>query len=209
MLYSEASEKTGPEHMHSGFFACLMAFFLLFSTPGKTLANDDNAPSIPWSIHQFTSDFAAGNKAFKTIAKIWLPYDQKLLLSGSIYKQQTRKYYFLPPLPTSLEINKRASLTDFGVIGMINWPMITWDSWSFDFNGRISGAQHYFGPAYQKTRWNFEHQLGWDVNYRLTDSVRSSLGFYNYRIINNFQPDNPAQSYISSNGGFASLIMQF
>jgi len=144
---------------------------------------------------------------FTAKGDIHLSHKQILLFSSRVYS--TRKYDFLPSFVSSLEFHKRKSITDFGVIGVIDWPLFHQEKWSIHINGKVSGSQQFAGPAHQRNRWNFEHQIGWNSNYQITDDLQTSIGIYQYRIINNYQYDNPAQSYINSTGGFASLRYQF
>ena len=198
ILYAYSLEKPKTEFVHSGFFACMMAFLLTTTCPTKSHAIE---------IKPTEEKPTENNIMYRTSGRIYLPYGQNLLLSGNIYA--LKKYNILTAFAPSLEYNKRESITDFGVTGIIKWPLIEEKSWSLHLNGKLSGSQHYLGIAPQRNRWNFEHQIGWDANYHLADALQASFGIYHYRIINHFQYDNPTQSYINSNAGFASLRLSF
>lgn len=211
--YLFISEKYKTAYLHSGFFVCLIAFLMMITCPSDCRAIDIQLTE---GLEQRHTDFRlqnaflsepVGDILFRTKGKIYLPYSQKLQFSSNIY--HVKKYSFLPELVSSLEYNKRQSITDFGVTGIIKWPLIQQKNWSININGKVSGSQQYSGPAHQKSRWDFEHQIGWDANYQLGNALQVSLGIYHYRIINNYLTDNPAQAYISSGGGFASLHLQF
>ncbi len=207
------SEKYKTAYFHAGFFVCIIAFLLVIAYPGKSMAIDQQL--LP-SQEEATSNFRLpvdffNEQARKTLftakGDIHLSHKQTLLFSSRVYSM--RKYTFLPSFISSLEFHKRKSITDFGVIGVIDWPLFQQEKWSIHINGKVSGSQQFAGPAHQRNRWNFEHQIGWNSNYHITNDLQTSIGIYQYRIINDFQYDNPAQSYINSTGGFASLRYQF
>lgn len=197
----------------TGFFAYVISFLIIAATPLNSKAievqqiyhPEQHQPALRLQ-RAFLNDFTDA-PLFKSDGRIYLSYGQKIQFSSKIYS--VRKYNFLPSFASSLEFHKRQSITDFGMIGTIKWPLLQRESWSIDFNGTLSGAQQYSGPSHQKNRWDFEHQIGWDANYHIADDLRASVGVYQYRIISNLQYSNPAGSYINSSGGFASLRLQF
>lgn len=211
--YLTTTEKHHTAYLHSGFFTCLIALFMTIISPSNSRATDiqivdilkQNQPSL--HLQDAFLGNLPGEILFKSSGEIYLPYGQKLQFLSHIYT--VRKYRFLPEFASALEFNKRKSIADPGVIGMIKWPLFSGNSWSININGKVISAQQYSGPSHQKNRWNFEHQAGWDANYQLSPGLQASLGVYHYRIINNFHSDNPTQAYISSGGGFASLLWQF
>ncbi|MBL4802404.1 MAG: hypothetical protein JKY45_10965 [Emcibacter sp.] len=204
-LYLSQSETYKPEtyitgHFHSGFLACVIAFLIATSTPTPCHAINLQPIKTP-------HDKRNSLTLFKSHRNLSLAYGQDFLLSGNIYA--VKKHDFLSSFAPTLEFNKRHSITDLGVTGIIKWPMIQEKSWSLLLNGKVSGSHHYPHSRHQRNRWNFEHQIGWDANYQFANSLQASVGIYHYRIINHFQYDNPTRSYIKSNAGFARLRLSF
>lgn len=167
--------------------------------------NRQNQP-IPHLQNDFFSQRTAA-ALFRTSGKLYLPYAQNLLFSGNIYAM--KKYNILPSFASSLEYEKSRSITDFGMVGIVKWPLLQQKNWSIHLNGKVRGSKQYLGTTHQRNRWNFEHQFGGNANYHFTDSFRASLGLYHYRIISDFRADNSAGSYINSDSGIASLRFQF
>ncbi len=211
------SKKYNPGYIHSGFFVCLIAVFLMITSSVNSLALDvqrlkstaisleENQPTL--HLQNYFLNALAITSLYNANGRISLPYGQNLLFASNIYT--VRKYNFLPLFASSLEINKRESITDFGMVGMVKLPLIQRKNWSIDINGKVSGSQQYLGTTHQKNRWNFEHQIGWDANYHIGDDLQATLGIYHYRIVNDTQNEDSAGSYINSGGGFASLRLQF
>lgn len=207
------SEKYKTAYFHAGFFTCIIAFLMVIAYPVQSMAIEEqllppqtaNDPAFRLPVDFF--DEQARKTLFAAKGDIYLSHKQTLLFSSRVYSM--RKYNFLPSFVSSLEFHERKSITDFGVIGVIDWPLFQQEKWSIHINGKVSGSQQFAGPAHQRNRWNFEHQIGWNSNYQITNDLQTSIGVYQYRIINNYQYDNPAQSYINSTGGFASLRYQF
>ncbi|MCK5425497.1 MAG: hypothetical protein KAI89_08995 [Emcibacter sp.] len=211
--YLTTVEKHHTGHLHSGFLTCLIALLIIIFSPLNSRAIDiqitDNLKKNQSSLRvqkAFLVNFP-GENLFKSSGEISLLNGKKLQFSSTIYT--VRKYQFLPEFASALEFNKQKNITGLGIIGNLKWPLYKGENWSININGKVIRAQQHAGPSHQKNRWNFEHQIGWDTNYNISPSLQASLGVYHYRIIKNFHYDNPAQTYISSGGGFASLLWQF
>lgn len=116
---------------------------------------------------------------------------------------------FLPPVLSALEIEKRVNIVGIGITGTLRLPVLRRNNWTISLNGSISSAYYNLETHQQKNRWSFEHQFGGDASYHFNNFLRFSLGVRHYRIINDFQHDNPAKSYIKSNGGIMSLRFQY
>lgn len=217
LLYLYHSGKYKTKYLHAGFFVCMAAFLMLVTTPVDGVAievqqlkpaeNSFGENQSALRLRNYFSNELAVTSLYKANRKIYLPYRQNLLFSGNM--STVRKYNFLPLFPSPLEINKRESITDFGMTEMVKLPLIQKDNWSMDINGKISSSKPYLGTNHQRNRWNFKHQIGWNASYHLADGLQASLGFYHYRIVNGTQNKDSSGSHINSGGGVASLRLQF
>jgi len=210
LLTVRHAEKTPSGCFFSGYFACFLAplFLFLITTHGHSADIRDNKidPLIPHTHNDFLSENARV-ELFNEKSRIYLPYNKILIISGNIYA--IRQHHLFSSLMSSLEFNKRASITGFGATGTIKWPLIQEKNWTIHFNGKISSARLNTVTLQHRNRWNFEHQLGGGTEYNFNDIIQLSLNIYHYRIINDAQYENPATSYIKSSGGFAALKFQF
>lgn len=120
-----------------------------------------------------------------------------------------KKASLFPDVMSKLEYRKQVNVVGVGITGSITLPLIRENRWSLYLNGRVSSSYYHIDPHQQKNRWNFEHQIGGEANYRFNKKFQVSLGTYHFRIVNDYQYENPTKAYIKSNGGIMTFRLQY
>ena len=201
------SENDQAGYGYSGLFTCALAIMILmFSTLDSRADTSRQYLATERGENNFLNENAKV-ELFTTERAIYLPYDEILQFSGNIYA--IRGYNIFSSFIPRLEVHKNESFTGLGITGTVKWPLVQKRDWGIHIRGKVSSSRQSIRIQHRRNRWNFEHQLGGGANYHFNDIVELSLSAYHYRIINDFIYDNPAQSYISSSGGFATLQFQF
>jgi len=205
---------------HTGFLVISCAFLILSFLPNHSQSariQTYDVPTVKWiyrpefqeSTRLINNFFHEHTKVdlYKVHKNIYLPYDKFLVFSGNIYA--TEDHSILTSMMSSLKIQKRDHITGFGFTGLVQWPILEQKNWAIHLNGKITSIRHLAVDLSQRNRWNFEHQIGCSASFVVSNSVQISLNAYHYRIIEDNQYDNFDQSFMNSNGGFATLLFQF
>lgn len=183
-------------HKHLNVCIYLFVFILLSLVPLKSKA--ENLYLIDTYLPLFQ---------FKTSEKLY--GNEKFIITGNIYAVKDRNPN--SQFKTYLAYEEKLPIIGLRMTAGIEMPIFSQKKWSLHINGKITGVNVHaqYGSIYIRNRWNLEQQIGCGAYYQFNNFLQISVGAYLYRIINDFQYENPSDFYITSQGGLANLRLKF